>query len=38
VTLNKCAPNNGWSGLASLGGWIDMLTIAQNTAQRVVAL
>jgi hypothetical protein len=28
----QTAPNNGWSGWASLGGWIDILTIAQNIA------
>jgi len=24
------AKNNGWSGWASLGGWIDQLAVGQN--------
>jgi len=26
----QTAPNNGWGGWASLGGWIDQLTVGQN--------
>ena len=27
----QTAPNNGWSGWASLGGWIDIVALGQNT-------
>ena len=26
----QLAPNDGWSGWASLGGWIDLLAVDQN--------
>ncbi|MGA5895076.1 S8 family serine peptidase [Streptomyces venetus] len=31
----QTAPNNGWSGWESLGGWIDMLTYGRNADGRV---
>ncbi|MDQ1285490.1 MAG: family serine peptidase, partial [Thermodesulfobacteriota bacterium] len=31
----QTAPNNGWSGWASLGGWIDRLQIGQNADGRL---
>jgi hypothetical protein len=31
----QTAPGNGWSGWASLGGWIDRLTTGQNADGRL---
>ncbi|MFW2332411.1 S8 family serine peptidase, partial [Ilumatobacter sp.] len=31
----QTAPNNGWSGWASLGGWIDLLEVAENADGRL---
>ncbi len=31
----QTAPNNGWSGWYSLGGWIDLLAVAQNADGRL---
>jgi hypothetical protein len=31
----QTAPNNGWSGWASLGGWIDLLTVGRNADGRL---
>ena len=31
----QTAPNNGWSGWASLGGWIDRLASGQNADGRL---
>jgi len=31
----QTAPNSGWSGWASLGGWIDELTVGQNADGRM---
>ena len=31
----QTAPNNGWSGWASLGGWIDMLDVGRNADGRL---
>ena len=31
----QTAPNNGWSGWESLGGWIDDLSVAQNNDGRM---
>lgn len=33
----QTAPNNGWGGWESLGGWIDLLAIAQNRDGRLEA-
>jgi subtilisin family serine protease len=31
----QVAPNNGWSGWASMGGWIDRLAVGQNADGRL---
>ena len=31
----QTAPNNGWSGWYSMGGWIDMLDVARNADGRL---
>ena len=31
----QTAPNNGWSGWYSLGGWIDLLAVSQNADGRL---
>ncbi|NNG15918.1 MAG: S8 family serine peptidase, partial [Gemmatimonadales bacterium] len=31
----QTAPNNGWSGYSSLGGWIDRLAVSQNSDGRL---
>jgi hypothetical protein len=31
----QTAPNNGWSGWASLGGWVDMIAMGQNADGRL---
>ena len=31
----QTAPNNGWSGWYSLGGWIDLLKVASNDDGRM---
>jgi hypothetical protein len=31
----QTAPNNGWSGWNSLGGWVDLLEVAQNDDTRL---
>ena len=33
----QTAPNNGWGGWESLGGWIDLLSIGQNADGRLEA-
>ncbi len=31
----QVAPNDGWSGWASMSGWIDRLAVGQNAAGRL---
>ena len=31
----QTAPNNGWSGWSSLGGWVDMIEVGQNDDTRL---
>ena len=31
----QTAPNNGWSGWGSLGGWIDLLEVGNNQDGRL---
>ncbi|GAC1410289.1 MAG: hypothetical protein NVSMB64_19350 [Candidatus Velthaea sp.] len=31
----QTAPSNGWTGWSSLGGWVDMIEVAQNDDTRV---
>ena len=31
----QVAPNDGWSGWASLGGWVDLLTVGRNADGRL---